>query len=85
MSDATRRPRRGFLAGLTASVATPAAGSDGTEDEGTTPESEPASVLPDYSVDTQSMVLPNPVRNDFELFFVSGPRGPMATSWSKSG
>lgn len=72
MSDATKQPRRGFIAGLTAAAATPAAGA--SVDEGEAPTSEPASVLPDHRVDTSFMVLPNPVRNEFEVFFVSGPR-----------
>lgn len=75
MSDAPKQTRRGILTGLSASVATPAMASDEQPDgEGEATESEPVSALPDYSVRTEFMVLPNPVRNEFEIFFVSGPR-----------
>jgi hypothetical protein len=73
MSDATKHPRRAILAGLSASVATPAAAGDGGGGDEQT--SEPASVLPDHRVDTSFMVLPNPVRDEFEFFFTAGPTG----------
>lgn len=66
--------RRSVLAALPAAAAAPAAASDGTVDAGPAPTSEPASVLPDHRVETRFMILPNPVLNDFEIFFVSGPR-----------
>lgn len=41
----------------------------------TIPNAEAASVLPDGRVRTHFMVLANPVRNEFELFFLAGPSG----------
>lgn len=81
MSDTTKQTRRGILAGLAGAAVTPAAADSAAEEnpsiEGISqPEAaEPASVLPDGRARTHWMVLANPVRNEFELFFVAGPDG----------
>lgn len=72
--NAPKQTRRGILAGLSASVASPAMADDGVEFVELETESDAPSLLPDHRVDAAFMMLPNPVRNEFELFFVSGPR-----------
>lgn len=76
MSDTTKQPRRGFLAGLSASLATPAVAGEESEHAAAEPRaSEPASIIPEGPPRTRYFVEANPVLRVVTLYCSAGPRG----------